>query len=52
MAGAAPFMLVKYSLSLCGGKHEEEGGGASHCAVQDIELPLPFRDTLNAPCGG
>lgn len=35
---------------------ERSGGwglvGASLCAAQDIELPLPLRDTLNAPCRG
>lgn len=46
-------MVMKYSLSLCscsrGGEGEE--GGPSLCAAQDIELPLPQGDTLNAPSG-
>ena len=30
----------------------KRGGGPCLCAAQDIELPLPLRDTLTAPCGG
>lgn len=54
MARAAPFMLMKYGLSLCSYSHgEEEGGRPSLCAAaQDIVLPLPLRDTSDAPSRG
>lgn len=49
MAGAGPFMVMKYSLSLKSGCSRWREGGGWVCVAQDIELPLPHRDTLNAP---
>lgn len=55
MARAAPFMVMKYSPCLCScsrGGGGGCGGGLPLCVPQDIELPLPLRDTLNAPSRG
>lgn len=41
MDGAAPLMVMKYSLSLCSYSHgEEERSRPSLCEAQDIELPF------------
>lgn len=49
MAGKVPFMAMKYSLSVVVAM---ERRGVVGGAAQDIELPLPLRDTLNAPSRG